>query len=1733
MTWVTIARIAAPSGHDAEGTLIPLTVAVNGDLIALTVEHQAGQYKFPIEIDPTTYDTQVVDIHNGVTYQSRWKVDTSNGKEGPFYFSESSSYGIRDYHGQGTSPEYQRGEWGGFAYETQGESAIYDVHLGSSFGDEGHGFENRAQIKNKTPTGKNESPLEIRTNSYSEGAWPGWTLCILAECAVPGEVTPEIAENNVSLAQFASQTGNYTMDAELGGAYIYIVQTKNSTVSLDTTDVQIAGVPNALYGTEHWVKGTAAVKGKATDPGIGISEVGFTSPQETKWIDAEAFPYPATAQCEGVICPREQNYAVDLTGLPDGKDTVTFSGQNDTDTKAQAAKTSATVYVDNTPPHSILLSGLPASKEIGGGEYKLTAEATDGTSPTPSSGMKSMALLVDGREVGSLSTPCSPGPCTTHSGTWTIFGHNYATGEHILTVEATDNAGNMSTETITMIVHQATPITLGPASVNPLSGELSLTTTDVSLGGLTVSRSFGSQHLTTGESGPVSAQWGFALGGEEQLLKQPDGSMVLVDTSGGQTIFTTDGKGGYVSPVGDSNLTLSNTPCEAGQSEFMLKDAAAATTTCFKVPVGGSSEVWMPSIVKGAVATSTVTYAFERSAKGIIEPIEALAPVPAGVSCSPTLKAGCRALTFNYAASTTATGEAQSEWGDYAGHLTRVYYTAYDPVSKAMKTVEVARYLYDSHAQLRAEWDPRIEASNDCGKVCPALKTIYGYDSEGHVTSLTLPGQESWVFTYGTIASDASGGRVLKVTQAPVSASLWSGESLKVTEAPKITGTPMVGVRLAVSDGVWSGSPVGYGYQWERCNSTGGECVPISGATNANYTTSESDVSHTLQAVVTATNGGGSVSASAHVLVTGSAISEYVLPSKSQPDGITTGSDGNLWFAENGTSKIGKITTSGAISEYSLPSGSSPFEIVSGSDKNLWFTDNGSSKIGKMTTSGAITEYALPSGSGPRGIVSGPDKNLWFTDDATGKVGKITTAGTITEYALPSGSGPYGITAGSDGNLWFADSSTSKIGKITTSGTITEYALPSGSGPAEITSGPDKNLWFASLSTSKIGKITTAGVVTEYGLSGTVLPVGVASGSDGNVWFTELAGTLGKMTIAGVLTEYALPSGSEPFGITSGPDKNVWFAMAGTNKIGMVPLAGTPGESRTPGPGSTIEYNVPLSGSGLSNLTGAQVEKWAQSDKPTEATALFPPDEPQGWPASSYKRATIYYSDSTSRTVNVVTPSGAISTSEYNEHNDVVRSLSADNRVTALKEANPAEASRLLDTQSEYNSEGNELLSTLGPRHTVKLENGKEVQARTHTVYRYDEGAPEAGGPYRLITRTTQGAQIEGEAEQDVRTTSTLYSGQAGLGWMLRKPTAVTVDPSGLKLTHRTVYDPTTGSVVETRAPGAGGPAPYMHYVSSWGVSGPPYIYKAEGVTVNKEGNVWVADTENNRILELSSGGTLLRTVGSFGSENGQFNKPAGVATDSSGNVWVADTGNSRVQEFSSTGTYIRQTGKAGTSNGEFKSPRGITVDSAGHVWVADTANSRVQELSSEGAYITQYGSKGTGNVQFASPSGVVIDKESNIWVADSGNGRIQELNGLGIYVRQFGREGTTTPCKEEGGKLVCKSGWAEGIAIDASGHIWTTESAKIEEFSSTGTLLGRFGASGHGEGQLESLKGIALDSESHLWLADAGNMRIQRAVLHWLLHSPISGLELGCHAEKPESNDPNQCGQLADLRYG
>ena len=321
-----------------------------------------------------------------------------------------------------------------------------------------------------------------------------------------------------------------------------------------------------------------------------------------------------------------------------------------------------------------------------------------------------------------------------------------------------------------------------------------------------------------------------------------------------------------------------------------------------------------------------------------------------------------------------------------------------------------------------------------------------------------------------TVRVLASATNTFGAAAAPSAVTATVADPSAITVAPAISGVTQQGQALSATHGTWSNSPTGYTYQWQDCNSLGGSCVNVAGATGSGYNLGVTDVAQTVRVVVTASTSGGSVSAASAAtgLVVGT-ISEFStgLGSNATMSYVTKGADGNVWFTDRGSpTVVGRITPTGAITEFAsgLNAGSLPFDLVEGPDGNVWFTDYGTTKaIGRITPAGVITEYSagLNAGSHPLAITVGSDGNLWFTDDGTTPaIGKITTAGAITEYStgLNAGSVPaYGIAAGSDGNLWFTDRGTTKaIGKITTGGVITEYStgLNAGGAPNQIVPGP-------------------------------------------------------------------------------------------------------------------------------------------------------------------------------------------------------------------------------------------------------------------------------------------------------------------------------------------------------------------------------------------------------------------------------------------------------------------------------------------------------------------------------------------------------------------------------------------------------------------------------------------------------------------------------------------------------
>lgn len=276
------------------------------------------------------------------------------------------------------------------------------------------------------------------------------------------------------------------------------------------------------------------------------------------------------------------------------------------------------------------------------------------------------------------------------------------------------------------------------------------------------------------------------------------------------------------------------------------------------------------------------------------------------------------------------------------------------------------------------------------------------------------------------------------------------------------------------------------------------------------------------------------------------------------------------------------------------------------------------------------------------------------------------------------------------------------------------------------------------------------------------------------------------------------PPGQEPWTLGYG-------AIAGDPNYRRLKTASRPSlNGGTPTATTTIAYDVPLSGTGAPYaMSGSGVAAWGQDDVPVDATAVFAPDQVPSDPALSYPKATVHYLDADGQEINEAAPGGRITTSEKDEHGNVVRELTAENRRRALQSGSSATRGRELDTRRSFSGDGTEMLEEWGPLHQIK-DGGATVDARRHTVLQYDQGWPAPAGQVKphLVTTSIVGANYAG-ADHDTRQTDTRYD------WTLRQPTQKVIDPGGKNLETRTVYDPTSGLATQVSLPAnpAGGDA--------------------------------------------------------------------------------------------------------------------------------------------------------------------------------------------------------------------------------------------------------------------------------------------------------------------------------------
>jgi sugar lactone lactonase YvrE len=232
--------------------------------------------------------------------------------------------------------------------------------------------------------------------------------------------------------------------------------------------------------------------------------------------------------------------------------------------------------------------------------------------------------------------------------------------------------------------------------------------------------------------------------------------------------------------------------------------------------------------------------------------------------------------------------------------------------------------------------------------------------------------------------------------------------------------------------------------------------------------------------------------------------------------------------------------------------------------------------------------------------------------------------------------------------------------------------------------------------------------------------------------------------------------------------------------------------------------------------------------------------------------------------------------------------------------------------------------------------------------------------------------------------------------------------------------------------------------VKSFGVG---LLLFPHGLTVDREGNVWVTDGlgkdgKGHQVFKFSPDGKVLLTLGKAGvagSGPDEFNAPSAVVVAPNGDIFVADghggNTNARIVKFNKDGTFIKTWGKKGAGPGEIDIPHAIAMDSRGQLFLGDRQNNRIQIFDQDGNYLDQW-------PQFSRPSGVFIDKNDVIYVADSESESVAKNHDgwkRGIRVGRVS-DGAVTAFIPDPVEKTTGTSAAEGVAADANGNIFGAE---------------------------------------------------------------------------------------------
>ena len=299
-----------------------------------------------------------------------------------------------------------------------------------------------------------------------------------------------------------------------------------------------------------------------------------------------------------------------------------------------------------------------------------------------------------------------------------------------------------------------------------------------------------------------------------------------------------------------------------------------------------------------------------------------------------------------------------------------------------------------------------------------------------------------------------------------------------------------------------------------------------------------------------------------------------------------------------------------------------------------------------------------------------------------------------------------------------------------------------------------------------------------------------------------------------------------------------------------------------------------------------------------------------------------------------------------------------------------------------------------------------------------------------------------------------------------------------------------------------------------------------EGVAVDNQGNLFIADRSNGRIRKVTPGGIITTVAGGGGAfgdgglaTNAQLDRPMDVAVDAAGNLFIPDLGFRRLRKVSAGGTITtvagsgqpRYSGDRGpATRAELDEPRHTALDAAGNLFIADVENNVIRKISTDGTITTvagtgQRGLAGDGGAATSAllkrPHGVAVGPDGSIYIADFDNARVRKVSPLGI-ISTFAGGGAALG--DNGPATSAQLSAPSGVALDAAGNVFISECGgnRVRKVTPTGTITtvagtGQSGSFGDGgpatAATLNCVSAVAVDASGNLYLSDIGNNRVRK----------------------------------------